>query len=259
MIEYLCAHYEAFRLGFHQSELRRREEAAIARLGEKTLADGGARSGRLGALATEATAVRGRLDAARTAGGRQRETLELKLRQLHLTAGRLALALPATGAEEEVQAIRAEEATAAREREWLCTERQRLAQDAWTGIREWVVPRAPALVALAIGWLLARGYAESHTATLLSELGLSPTKRGHHLYSLTVDSMLVRYGLPLLVAALCAAVAQRVAARVRHAADAVQARTSRLARVPAAEQVPVREAPRAARDERQPRGAGKSR
>ena len=160
--------------------------------------------------------MRGRLDAARTAGGRQRETLELKLRQLHLTAGRLALALPATGAEEEVHAIRAEQATAAREREWLCTERQRLAQDAWTGIRDWVVPRAPALVAMAIAWLLARGYAESHTATLLSALGLSATKRGHHLYSLTVDSMLVRYGFPLLVAAICAVIAQRIAARVRH-------------------------------------------
>lgn len=259
MIEYLCAHYEAFRLGFHQRELRRREETAIARLGEKTLADGGARGGRLAALATEAPAVRARLEASRTAARRERETLELKLRQLHLTAGRLALALPTTGAEEEVHAIRAEQATAAREREWLCAERQRLAQDAWVGIRDWVVPRAPALVAMVIAWWLARSYADSHTATLMSGLGLNPSKRGPHLYSLTVDSLLVRYGLPLLAAALCAAVAQRVAARVRQAADAVQARTSRLARVPAGEQVPVREPARRPKDERQQRRAGKSR
>ena len=63
MIEHLVTRFEAARLDLHQRELRRREEAAITRLGEKTLADGGGRSGRLASLSSDAAAIRRRLDA----------------------------------------------------------------------------------------------------------------------------------------------------------------------------------------------------
>src|SRR4051812_3494934 len=61
MIEQLVTRFEAARLDLRQRQLRRQEEAAIARLGEKTLVDGSELKGRLASLASEAAAVRGRL------------------------------------------------------------------------------------------------------------------------------------------------------------------------------------------------------
>src|SRR5436309_2437865 len=195
MIEHLVTRFEAARLALHQRDLRRREEAAVARLGEKTLTGGG-RSGRLMSLAAEAAAARGRLQAITAgqgtsppAGSRQRiEALEQKLYQIHLTAGRLALAMPPTGAEGEVHAIRSELAEAASERDRLRGEGQRLAQETWTQVRSWVAPRAPAITAMVVGWCIARGYAVSHTRAILSAFGLSASRRGAHLVSLTTDT-----------------------------------------------------------------------
>src|SRR5512138_355509 len=126
MIEHLVTRFQATRLDLHQRELRRREEAAIARLGETTLAEGGARSGRLASLSSDAAAIRRRLDgltaehgATSSAARERRGALEERLSQVHLTAGRLALAMPPTGAESEVLAIRAEMADSAHERDRL--------------------------------------------------------------------------------------------------------------------------------------------
>src|SRR2546427_5077207 len=69
MIEQLVTRFEAARLDLRQRDLRRQEEAAIARLGEKTLADAGARGGRVASLAVEAAAVQGRLRAAAAGHG----------------------------------------------------------------------------------------------------------------------------------------------------------------------------------------------
>ncbi len=238
MIEHLVARFEAARLGLHQRNLRQREEAAIARLGEKTLT-GGVRSGRLASLAAEATAVRGRLQAmmagqgtSASAASRQRiETLEQKLYQIHLTAGRLALALPPTGAEDEVHTIRAELANAENERDRLRGEGHRLAQETWTQVRSWITPRTPALTAMLLGWWIARGLAVSHTGAILSAFGLSATRRGAHLVSATTDTFLVQYGLPLAVAALSAYLAQRLAERVRAAVETVRERSNQATRV----------------------------
>jgi hypothetical protein len=238
MIEHLVSWFEAARLDRHQRALRLREEAAIARLGEKSLADGAGRSGRLESLAAEAAAARGRLQAIRAgqgtsppAGSRQRiEALEQKLHQIHLTAGRLALAMPPTGAEGEVHAIRAEMAAAASARDRLRGEGHRLAEETWTQVRSWITPRAPALTAMVVTWWVARSYAVSHTGAILSSFGLSVSRRGAHLVSVTTDTFIVQYGLPLAVAALCAYLAHRLAGRVRTAVEAVRERSSQATR-----------------------------
>jgi hypothetical protein len=242
MIEHLVTRFEAARLDLHERELRRREEAAIARLGEKTLADGGSRSGRLEALAAEAAAARGQIRSltggqgtSPSAGVRQRlEALQQKLHQVHLTAGRLAMALPPTGAESEVQAIRAEIADVKSERDRLRGEGHRLAQESWTRVRSWVGPRVPMLTAGALGWWIAHGYAVSHTGAIMSSLGLSLSRRGSHLVSVTADTRLVQYGLPIVVAALTAFVVHRLAIRVRTTVETVRERSSQATRAAAA-------------------------
>jgi len=238
MIEHLVTRYEAARLDLHQRDLRRREEAAIARLGEKTLAEGGSRSGRLTALAAEAATLQGQLlrvkgaqGASASAGVRQRvESLQQKLQQIHLTAGRLALALPPTGAESEVQAIRAEIADVESERDRLRGEGRLLLEETWTRVHSWVRPRSPALTAMVLGWFIARSYAVSHTGAIMSSLGFSLSRRGPHLVSVTTDTLLVQYGLPLLVAALAAYVAHRLVGRVRTAVETVRERSSQATR-----------------------------
>jgi hypothetical protein len=232
MIEHLVTRIEAARLDRHRQELLQREEAAIARLGEKTLAQGGSRSGRLSSLAAEAAAVRGRMQSIQPGGApsaesRQRiELLQQKLRQLHLTAGRLALALPPTGAETEVLAIRAEMAEAATERDRLRGEGDQIAKETWTQVQAWVAPRKPALIATVLGWWIARSYAVSHTKAILSWCGYSATRQGAHLISLTADTFIVQYGLPLVVAALSAYLAHRLAQRVQTAVESVRERSS---------------------------------
>jgi hypothetical protein len=264
MIEHLVTRFEAARLDHHQRELRRREEIAITRLGEKTLADGGgARSGRLASLSSDAAAIRRRLDAipaehgANSAAARERRAaLAERLSQIHLTAGRLTLAMPPTGAESEVLAIRAEMAEAAHESERLRGEGRRMADETWTRIHSWVAPRGPALGALALAWLIAHGYAVSHTNGILASLGLSATKRGSHLVSLPVDTALVHYMLPLAVAAMCAYVAHRLVRRVRDAVDAVRARSLESSRAAAQARLAAKAE---AREAQAPRAAGRAR
>jgi hypothetical protein len=258
MIEHLVTRFEAARLDRYQRALRRREEAAIARLGEKTLADSGVRSGRLASLAAEAAAARGRLQAvaagkgtSQSAASRQRiEVLEQRLCQIHLTAGRLALAMPPTGAESEVHAIRAEMADAASERDRLRGEGRRLAEETWTQLGSWVAPRAPALTAMVVGWGIAHSYAGSHTGAILGSFGLSATRRGAHLVSMTTDALLVRHGLPLVVAALCAYLAHRVAGRVRTTVETVRERSSQATRAATAARLGVQGEVRDARGAR---------
>jgi hypothetical protein len=266
MIEHLVTRFEVARLDLHQRGLRRREEAAIVRLGERTLASGG-KSGRLASLGAEETAVRGRLQVmtagqgtSPTAGSRQRlEALEQKLYHIHLTAGRLALALPPTGAEDEVNAIRAEMAHVTSERDRLRGEGHRMAQETWSQVCSWVAPRTPGLSAMLLGWWIARSLAVSHTKPILSALGLSDSRRGPHLVSATTDTFLVQYGLPLVIALLCAYLAQRLADRVRLAVDDVRERSSQAAREAAeARQAATAEA-RDARESRSRTTAGKSR
>ena len=240
MIHHLMAQLDAYRLGVHQRDLRGREQDALARLGKMTLGEGGARVGRLAALATEAAAMRSRLEALsgerRVSGAanggdaqRRRESLEQKLRELHLIAGRLVMAMPATAAGSEVLAIRAELANAASERERLSAEARRLGEDLLAGLRAWLTPRAPALAAMVLGWWITSRYTESHIRTIMKSLGLSLSRRGTHWVSASTDTLVIEYGLPLLAAVLCAFLGNRLAAWVRTAADAYRSRSSGVA------------------------------
>jgi hypothetical protein len=240
MINHLRAQLDALRLGVHQRDLRRREQDALARLGKMTLGEGGARGGRLATLATEAAAARSRLEAlsverrssgAATHAGlqRRREALEQKLRELYLTAGRLAMAMPATGAGSEVHAIRAELANAASERDRVRAEGRRLGEELWARLRAWLTPRAPALTAMALGWWITSRYTESHIRTILKSLGLSLKNSGTHLVSVSTDKLLIEYGLPLVAAVLCASFGNRIWAWGRTAAEAYRARSSGVA------------------------------
>jgi hypothetical protein len=243
MIHHLRAQLDAFRLGVHQRDLRRREQDALARLGKMTLGEGGARVGRLAALAAEAAAARSRLEAlsaerrssvAATAATRanlqrRRESLEQKLRELYLTAGRLAMAMPATGAGSEVHGIRAELANAASERDRVRAEGRRLGEELVDRLRAWVTPWAPALTAMALGWWITSRYTEPHNRAILKSLGLSFKSSGTHLVSASTDKLLIEYGLPLLAAVLCAYLGNRVAAWGRTAVDAYRARSSGIA------------------------------
>jgi hypothetical protein len=228
MIEHLVTRFEAARLDHHQRQLRRREEAAIARLGEKTLVEAKDLKGRLASLASEAAAIRSRSQGMKKSGasGERIDALEQKLQQIHLTAGRLVLSMPPTGAESEVLAIRAEIADAADERDRLRGEGRRLVDETRTQARAWVSPRVPALVTLLLSWLVARAYAASHTAAILGSAGLSHTKRGSHLVNVTVDTFVVRHILPVIIAMLCAYAAHRIADRVRTTLETVRARSA---------------------------------
>ena len=240
MIHHLRAQLDALRLGVHQRDLRRREQDALARLGKATLGEGGARGGRLAALAAEAAAARKRLEALsaerrssaaapRADLQRRREGLEQKLRELYLTAGRLAMAMPATADGSEVEVIRTELANAASEQERLRAEGRRLGEELLARFRAWLTPRAPALTAMALGWWIASRYTESHLRAILELLGLSLSRRGPHLVSAPTDKLLITYGLPLLAAILCLSLGNRIAAWARTAADAYRARSSRVA------------------------------
>ena len=240
MIHHLRAQLDAFRLGVHQRDLRGREQDALARLGKMTLGEGGARVGRLATLATEAAATRSRLEALsgerRSSGAanrvdlqRRRESLEQKLRELHLIAGRLVMAMPATEAGSEVLAIRAELANAASERDRLSAEARRLGEELLAGLRAWLTPRAPALTAMALGWWITSRYTESHLRAILKSLGLSLSRRGTHLVGASTDKLLIEYGLPLVAAVLCAYLGNRIGGWGRTAADAYRARSSGVA------------------------------
>jgi hypothetical protein len=150
MIDRVHAQLDAIRLGVRQRGLRRREQAALARLGRATLADGRAREGRLATLATEAATARSRLVAlekerlatlastradlaavprwmapvvlvrgasARAVVRHGRAVIEKAMHETHLTAGRLAMTTATSVAAREVQGIRTELAGVASERE----------------------------------------------------------------------------------------------------------------------------------------------
>jgi hypothetical protein len=241
---HLRAQLDALRLGVHQRDLRRREQDALARLGKMTLAEGGARGGRLSSLAAEAASIQKRLESLsaerRSSAGtaatradlqRRREPLEQKLREVCLTAGRLAMAMPATGAaagSEEVQAIRAELANTASEQARLRAEGGRLGEELVERLRAWVTPRAPALVTAALGWWIASRYTESHLKAIMKSLGMSLKPSGAHLVSASADRMLIEYGVPLIAAVLCAKVASRVWAWGAPVVEAYRERAGRV-------------------------------
>jgi len=260
MIDHLQAQLHVLRLGVRQRGLRRREQAALARLGQATLADGGSREGRLAALATEAATAQGRLAAvaeerraalavtrtdlaavprwmapvvlvrgasARAVLRQRRAAIEKPMYELHLTAGRLAMATATSPAAREVQAIRSELAGAASERDrrlagldasplpaWV--ERARVEGQQFGGavraqLRSQLMPKAPALAGMAVGWWITRTYTDSHARSILRSVGIG--HGGTHVVSGSTYKAM-QFWLPLLAAALCAYLGKRLAATI---------------------------------------------
>ena len=83
---------------------------------------------------------------------------------------------------------------------------------------------------MVLGWWITSRYTESHIRTIMKSLGLSLTRRGTHWVSVSTDTLLIEYGLPLVAAVLCASLGNRLASWGRTAADAYRSRSSGVAR-----------------------------
>jgi hypothetical protein len=245
MIDRLHAQLDAIRLAVRQRGPRRREQAALARLGQVTLADGGSREGRLAALAADATTVQRRLAAlaeerqaallhtradlaalprwmapvvlvrgasARAVIRQRRAAIEKALHELHLTAGRLAMATATTPIRAELD-IRPLPAWVDRAQ----VEGKELGGAVWTQLRSQLTPKAPALAGMAVGWWITSTYTDSHARSILRSVGIG--HGGTHVVSASTYKAM-QFGLPLLAAAVCAYLGQRIAAAVREGRSA---------------------------------------
>jgi len=266
MIDRIHAQLDAIRLGVRQRDLRRREQVALARLGQATLAAGGSREGRLAALAAEAVTARSRLAAlaeerraalahtraalaaaprwmapvvlvrgasARAVLRQRRVVIERTIHELHLTAGRLAMATATSPAAREVQAIRAALAGTVSERDrrlsaldarplspWMTRARaegEHFGGAVWIQLRSQLMPKAPALAGMAVGWWITSTYTDSHARSILRSVGIG--HGGTHVVSGSTYKAM-QFWLPLLAAAMCAYVGQRIAAAVREGRSA---------------------------------------
>jgi hypothetical protein len=154
----------------------------------------------------------------------RRAAIERALHQTHLTAGRLAMATATT----PIRAELAGAAGAAGEREWRMAELdarplpawvdraqvegKELGGAVWTQLRSQLTPKAPALAGMAVGWWITSTYTDSHARSILRSVGIG--HGGTHVVSASTYKAM-QFGLPLLAAAVCAYLGQRIAAAVR--------------------------------------------
>ncbi len=86
----------------------------------------------------------------------------------------------------------------------------------WAQLRPAVLPRAPALAGLAVGWWIANTYTDSRWKSLARSLGIG--SGGTHVVSgETYRAM--SFWLPLLAAAVCAYLGDRIAAAWREGGE----------------------------------------
>jgi hypothetical protein len=158
----------------------------------------------------------------------RRGVIEKALHEVHLIAGRLAMATATSSAAREVQAIRTELAVAASDHErrkaeldarplpaWVDrarTEGKQLGGALWTQLRSQLTPKAPALAGMAVGWWIASTYTDSHGRSILRSVGIG--HGGTHVVSGSMYKAM-QFGLPLLAAAVCAYVGGRIATAIR--------------------------------------------
>jgi hypothetical protein len=158
----------------------------------------------------------------------RRAAMERAMHEIHLIAGRLAMATPSSAAARQVQVVRTEMASIANERErrkaelearplpaWLeraRTEGKHLGRALWAQLRSQLTPKAPALAGMAMGWWIASRYTDSHAKSILRSVGIG--HGGTHVVSASTYKAM-HFGLPLLAAAVCAYVGQRIASAVR--------------------------------------------
>jgi hypothetical protein len=165
---------------------------------------------------------------------RHRRWLERRALRPHFEAlGKLAMGSTELGLEpgplaREVAAVRAELAAATAERErWVAPYGGR-ALPAWTTragaeavgfgravltqLRLHLLPKAPAIAGLAVGWWIANTYTDSHLRSALRSLGIG-SGGTRVVSSSTYEAM--TFWLPLLAAALCAYLGERLGSYYR--------------------------------------------
>ena len=81
----------------------------------------------------------------------------------------------------------------------------------WGQLRSHLFPKAPALVGMAVGWWIANTYTDSRFRSALRSMGLA--SGGTHVVSGSTYRAMT-FWLPLLSAALCAYIGERVWQRV---------------------------------------------
>jgi hypothetical protein len=131
-------------------------------------------------------------------------------------------------AAREVEAIRTELAGAASEQQrrkaeldarpvpaWMeraRSEGKHFGGALWTQLRSQLMPKAPALAGMAMGWWITSRYTDSHARSILRSVGIG--HGGTHVVSGTTYKVM-QFGLPLLAAAVCAYLGGRIAAAIR--------------------------------------------
>ena len=150
----------------------------------------------------------------------RRAAIEQGLHELHLTAGRLAMTTATSPAAREVQAIRSELAGAASALaarplpawvERARSEGKHFGGAVWTQLRSQLLPKAPALAGMAVGWWITRTYTDSHARSILRSVGIG--HGGTHVVNGSTYKAM-QFWLPLLAAALCAYLGKRLAATI---------------------------------------------
>lgn len=88
----------------------------------------------------------------------------------------------------------------------------------WAQLRPALLPKAPALAGLAVGWWIANTYTDSRWKSLARSIGLG--SGGTHVVS-SETYRAMSFWLPLVAAALCAYLGDRIAAAIRERHESV--------------------------------------
>jgi hypothetical protein len=83
----------------------------------------------------------------------------------------------------------------------------------WQQLRGKLLPRASALAGLAAGWWVASTYTDSHLRSIMNTVGIG--KGGTHVVSGSTYKAM-SFWLPILAAAICAYLGDRVARAIKH-------------------------------------------
>ncbi len=248
MLMRLRTQLHQIQLDLHHAWLRGRERAALRRLGEAVAESGWSggnaevlrvRSAMEAALAgieelenaSRASLAADRADfaavdswmrpvvaargiCARLVLRHRRSALRRGLEPHHVALGKLAAAEPEHWYPlvREVSAVRARYVGIVAERQWsgrVVTESLGFGRAVLTQLRSHFFPKAPALAGLAVGWWIARTYTDSHLRSVLRSIGIG-NGGTRVVSSSTYEAM--SFWLPLLTAALCAYLGERIAA-----------------------------------------------
>jgi hypothetical protein len=259
MLSDLRARLHAAHLELHGRWLRRREQAALRRLGEEIASrPAGGASPELAGIRSEIERARREIEAlaaeghasldadgvdlARVAswmrpavvarGACARLVLRHRIGAVHRglrtryeALGRLASHMDERTARREIADLRAGLERVAAERERRLSRLNGRALPAWTArmgaeaeglgraivaqLRSHLLPKAPALAGMVVGWWIAQTYTDSHVRSVLRSVGIG--SGGTRVVSGSTYKAM-SFWMPLLAAALCAYLGERLAA-----------------------------------------------